>query len=352
MTPSHVRSNTRACHRSITGLLVLLFFVGGLFSTRAYVLEGPKWPNGTVTMQLSLGNAGHTLSDGNTSWNSAVAPALTMWNQVMGAAQLAGVMNSSAAVSQGDGVNSMAFANTFFGSSFGSNTLAITGYSYSGSTMREADILFNNAWTWDSYRGPLRSPMDIQRVALHELGHVLGLGHSTLSTAIMYAFVGNTDTLTSDDIAGAQALYGAPSGTPTPTPSPSATATPTPTATPTSTPSVTPSPTPFGLSVTLSAAPTTVRSHDTAVFTVTASTTATSPVTVNYSLSGTAILGSNYSLSGTPGQITIPAGATSGSATLTVLSAARRVKTATMNLQSGSGYTLSGMTSAAVFIRK
>jgi len=218
MTPSHLRSDTRACHRPVTGLLVLLFFVGGLFSTRAYVLEGPKWPNGTVTMQLSLGNAGQTLSDGNTSWNSAVAPALTMWNQVMGAAQLTGVMNSTAAVSQGDGVNSMAFANTFFGSSFGSNTLAITGYSYSGSTMREADILFNNAWTWDSYRGSLRSAMDIQRVALHELGHVLGLGHSTVSTAIMYAYVGNTDTLTPDDIAGAQSLYGAPSGTPTPTP--------------------------------------------------------------------------------------------------------------------------------------
>ena len=352
MTPSNFRSDTRAYPRSVTGLLVLLFFVGGLFSTRAYVLEGPKWPNGTVTMQLSLGNAGHTLSDGNTNWNSAVAPALTMWNQVMGAAQLAGVMNSTAAVSQGDGVNSMAFANTFFGSSFGSNTLAITGYSYRGSTMSEADILFNTAWTWDSYRGPLRSAMDIQRVALHELGHVLGLDHPDQAgqhvSAIMNSIVSDVYTLQSDDIAGAQALYGAPSGTPTPSP----TATPTATASPTATPSITPSPTPSRLSVTLSAAPTSVRSHGTAVFTVTASTAATSPVTVNYLMSGNAILGSNYSLSGTPGQITIPAGATSGSETLTVLSAAKRSRSATMNLQLGSGYTLSGTTSASVFIRR
>ncbi|HYR22096.1 MAG TPA: matrixin family metalloprotease [Chthoniobacterales bacterium] len=352
MTPSHFRFDSRA-YRSVTGLLVLLFFVGGLFSTRAYVLEGPKWPNGSVTMQLSLGG-GQALSDGNTNWNSAVVPALTMWNQVMGAAQLGGVMNSSAAVAQGDGVNSMAFASTFFGSSFGSNTLAITGYSYSGSTMREADILFNNAWTWDSYRGPLRSAMDIQRVALHELGHVLGLGHSTLSTAIMYAYVGNTDALTPDDIAGAQALYGAPSGTPTPTPS--ATATPTPTATPTSTPSVTPSPTPTAtpsaLAVSLSAAPTSVRSGGTAVFTVTASTAASSSITVNYSMSGNAILGSAYSLDGTPGQITIPAGASSGAVTLTVLTAGKRSKTASMTLQSGAGYSVSTPTRASVSIRR
>ena len=67
MTSSNFRSDTRACHRSVTGLLVLLFFVGGLFSTRAYVLEGPKWPNGTVTMQLSLGSGSQLLSDGSTS---------------------------------------------------------------------------------------------------------------------------------------------------------------------------------------------------------------------------------------------------------------------------------------------
>src|SRR5207244_13098604 len=122
------------------------------------------------------------------------------------------------------------------------------------------------------------------------------------------------------------------------------------TATPTATPSVTPSPTPSGLSVTVSAAPTTVRSHGTAVFTVTASTTATSPVTVNYSMSGTAILDSAYSVSGTPAQITITTGATSGSETLTVLTAGKRSKTATMNLQLGPGNTLSGTTSASSFI--
>ncbi len=236
-------STSPASRRLLAGFLGLLFSVAAIFTTRAYVLEGPKWPSGTVTLQLSLGNANGTLSDGNTNWNVAVAPALDMWNQQMGAIQLRGIMNSTAPVSRGDRVNSLAFASTFFGSSFGSNTLAITGYSYSGSTMLEADTLFNTAQPWDSYRGALRSSFDIQRVALHEVGHAIGLAHSSVAGAIMSPYIGNQYTPSPDDVAGVQALYGAPSGSPTPTPTPSPTPSATPTPTPTATPSASPTPT-------------------------------------------------------------------------------------------------------------
>lgn len=115
-------------------------------AVHAYALEGPKWPNGSnPTIQLELGSANHTLSDGNTSWNSAVSPALDMWNQVMGSIQLGRVMNSTAPIVAGDHLNSMSFGSTFFGHSFGGSTLAVTSYSYSGSTMTEADIVFNTA---------------------------------------------------------------------------------------------------------------------------------------------------------------------------------------------------------------
>jgi hypothetical protein len=327
-------------------------------NANAYVLEGPKWPSGsTPVMQLELGSPGRTLLDGNTSWNTAAAPALDMWNQVVARMQYGRVMNSTAAVASGDRVNSMAFSNTVFGQSFGSNTLAVTYYSYSGSTMIEADILFNRAQSFDSYRGSLRSgSYDIQRVALHELGHALGLAHSSAASAIMNPYISNLYALQSDDIAGAQALYGAPNATPTPTPTPTpaptATPTPTPTTTPTPTVTPTPTPTPSGLSVSLSVAPTSIRTGGKAVFKVTTSTPATSSITVRYSMSGSAILGKNYSLSGTLGQFTIPSGASSATVTLTQTIVGSLGKTATMTLQSGAGYSLSTPTSASVSMRK
>src|SRR5581483_78659 len=79
--------------------------------------------------------------------------------------------------------------------------------------------------------------------------------------------------------------YQAFSASGTPTPTPTATATPTPTATPTATPTSTPSSNP---AVTLISSPTSIRSNDTATFTVTASAPVSSSTSVRYSMSGAA----------------------------------------------------------------
>lgn len=48
-------------------------------------------------------------------------------------------------------------------------------------------------------------------MAIHEVGHALGLAHSTIGNAIMWpTYEGERRTLHSDDIEGIQALYGSP----------------------------------------------------------------------------------------------------------------------------------------------
>src|SRR5438874_8374813 len=217
----------------ILSILIALIF-GILLSHRAdgYVLEGVTWPSGSVvTFQMGLGSAGRTLIDGNTSWDTAASPALTTWGNSLARLQYKSNVASTGA-SSGDRLNSVVFSTTVFGQKFGTGTLAVTYYTYMSGTMLEADILFNKNQQFDSYRGPLRYGTsgwaigDIRRVFIHELGHALGLDHpddhGQHVDAIMNSVMSNRETLSSDDIAGAQALYGAP----TPLAVPEATPTP------------------------------------------------------------------------------------------------------------------------------
>ena len=189
---------------------------------RSYSLGGASWRAGTaIAMQLQLGPSGTALIDGSDGWNGSAEAALARWNSVMSGVSFLVVRNSTAPIGSSNGVNNVIIADSYFGRPFSSETLAITLWSYRGSTFSEADVVFNNKWNWNSYRGALRrasSPggtmVDLRRVALHEFGHVLGLDHpdehGQRVTAQMNSTVGDLDDLADDDINGARALYGAP----------------------------------------------------------------------------------------------------------------------------------------------
>ena len=214
-----------AGHRLFTSLLVGFLAAAIAQQLRAFVLEGARWPAGSVVpLQFGLGPVQGILSDGNTTWDGAAKSAVDPWNQVTSRLKLqvnlSPYLSFNPPVVSGDGLNSIVFADTIFGQSFGAQTVAVTVRRFTGSTMREADVLVNNAQAFDSYHGLLRIEQDgtvlsdIHRVLIHELGHVIGLDHPDTHgqnvQAIMNSIEGDRETLSADDIAGAQFLYGDP----------------------------------------------------------------------------------------------------------------------------------------------
>jgi hypothetical protein len=201
--------------------LALTTMVVAATTISGYAFTGHHWRDGSVVMHLQMGSGSGTLSDGSTSWNSVIEGALSTWNTYLSRLRFTVVRDSVVPItSTGSGDNSVFFSDTNFGRSFGSSTLAVTvtWSSTASGIASESDMVYNTAFRWDSYRGNLRAASgggtlyDLRRVALHEEGHILGLDHPDQAgqtvSAIMNSRISNLDALTSDDIAGAQSLYG------------------------------------------------------------------------------------------------------------------------------------------------
>lgn len=191
---------------------VALMITAGAVTASSFSVFGNRWPNGNVTLQLQLGTTG-ALSNGARNWGEVAEAALADWNGTIQNVQLQVVRDSASAKGDGNGINNVFFGDDIYGMSFESNVLAVTTTWRRGSTRTEADVIFNANRSWDAYDGSLRrSPTDFRRVALHEFGHVLGLNHPDESgqavSAIMNSHVSDIDRLMSDDITGAQSLYG------------------------------------------------------------------------------------------------------------------------------------------------
>ena len=64
------------------------------------------------------------------------------------------------------------------------------------------DMFFNSNVAWQ-----INGDYDLQTVAIHEIGHALGMDHSAIASADMYAqYTGQKQSLTSDDVAGIQSI--------------------------------------------------------------------------------------------------------------------------------------------------
>ena len=171
----------------------------------AYTLLSPRRTWATVPVTVRVYNVGNsTITDGD-GGVTAVVGAIKAW----------GVVSSSSTSSPA--VRGTAPATITLNSNghicTGSCLAAtLTGY-YTGSTINDADVYTNTKYNYFSSRETdgCSGEYDIDGIMTHEVGHVIGLGHSTVAGATMYPSVSSCNTgnrtLEADDLAGKNDLY-------------------------------------------------------------------------------------------------------------------------------------------------
>lgn len=92
-------------------------------------------------------------------------------------------------------------------------TLGVATLWNSGTTTTKSTVEFDLAdLATASYTtsSPPAGVVSFYQIALHKIGHVLGLNHSTIYNDIMYPYANRTVTLSTDDTTTLVSLYGAP----------------------------------------------------------------------------------------------------------------------------------------------
>jgi predicted Zn-dependent protease len=183
-----------------------------------YALEGAKWPVTDVTWSFATSTYATDSADPFSSaigaqYQAAIQWALNEWSSVapITFTQVPDSSNSSQAADIRIG---FADLNTTSTGVIGQTNLRWDG---NGNMVPDeivrledpSQLALNSAGGSNfSYAGTMAT---LEQVALHEIGHALGLAHSTDPNAVMYPTVGaSNQTLDASDIAGIQALYGAP----------------------------------------------------------------------------------------------------------------------------------------------
>ena len=140
------------------------------------------------------------------TWKQQIEAAASLWENVTNV-NLALVSDGGEPVgTSGDQQDDPRFGDIRIGAvPLGSSVLAVTFVPPPANGGTDAgDILLNSNVNWQ-----INSNYDLMTVVAHEFGHALGLGESTVSTAVMYGtYNGIKQALTSDDITGIQSIYG------------------------------------------------------------------------------------------------------------------------------------------------
>lgn len=176
----------------------------------AYVLLSPRrrWASTPTVRVNTTGNATITDSDKGVG---KTAQAIGTWANANGG-------TTGSAARRGDGVPVIELhsnGNVCTGSCLAAT---LTGYYHQNSdgtyTIDDADVYTNQRYDYTSTgeSNGCSGEFYIEGIMVHEVGHVIGLGHSNVSGATMYPSVGYCDngpaSLANDDKAGESDLYG------------------------------------------------------------------------------------------------------------------------------------------------
>jgi Ca2+-binding RTX toxin-like protein len=172
-----------------------------------YALEGPKWGSsvrGTsasitwsfadqnLTSSLAPSYSGYPSLTGSigADFRDVVRSAFSLWSAVTGV---------SFVESSDQATNNLRVGEAYIDGN--GSTLATTTYWYNGQTFLKAVVDFDT----DAFA----NTQQLFAVSLHEIGHAIGLDHSSSPQDLMYPYLGpqNQNGLSIDDMTGARALY-------------------------------------------------------------------------------------------------------------------------------------------------